>query len=122
MASVASTAEPVRMGVIRTWVTDSGPVPFVWVWPGDLLTSRLIGVMLLTIAVGAATSQTFEAGIATEQKIFAELDPEEAAAMRADLGLPRPRPLTRAPRSGAREGRPKVFWPPALTIAWASLC
>jgi hypothetical protein len=26
----------------------------IWVWPGDLLTSRLIAVMLLTIAVGAA--------------------------------------------------------------------
>jgi hypothetical protein len=25
----------------------------IWVWPGDLLTSRLIAVMLLTIAVGA---------------------------------------------------------------------
>jgi hypothetical protein len=25
----------------------------IWVWPGDLLTSRLIAVMLLTIALGA---------------------------------------------------------------------
>jgi hypothetical protein len=25
----------------------------IWVWPGDLLTGRLIAVMLLTIAVGA---------------------------------------------------------------------
>jgi hypothetical protein len=36
--------------------TDAGPWPFIWVWPGDLLTSRLIGVMLLAIAVGAAFS------------------------------------------------------------------
>jgi hypothetical protein len=41
---------------LALFVTDSGPLPFVWVWPGDLLTSRLIAVMLLTIAVGAATS------------------------------------------------------------------
>lgn len=32
--------------------TDSGPIPLIWVWPGDLLSSRLIGVMLLSIAVG----------------------------------------------------------------------
>jgi hypothetical protein len=40
---------------LALFVADSGPAPFVWVWPGDLLTSRLIGVMLLAIAVGAAT-------------------------------------------------------------------
>jgi hypothetical protein len=28
----------------------------IWAWPGDLLTSRLIAVMLLTIAVGALYS------------------------------------------------------------------
>jgi hypothetical protein len=39
-------------GLALFW-TDSGPVSWIWVWPGDLLTSRLIGVMLLTIAVGA---------------------------------------------------------------------
>lgn len=37
-------------------VTDSGPSDLIWVWPGDLLTSRLIGVMLLTIAVGSIYS------------------------------------------------------------------
>ena len=31
-----------------TWC-DKGPTKFVWAWPGDLLTSRLISVMLLTI-------------------------------------------------------------------------
>ena len=36
--------------------TDSGPSELIWVWPGDLLTSRLIGVMLLTIAAGAVYS------------------------------------------------------------------
>jgi hypothetical protein len=36
--------------------TDSGPIPLLWVWPGDLLTSRLIGVMLLAIAAGGAAS------------------------------------------------------------------
>lgn len=39
-------------------VTDNGPLSWIWVWPGDLLTSRLIGVMLLTIAVGAVYSQS----------------------------------------------------------------
>lgn len=37
-------------------ITDSGPSALIWVWPGDLLTSRLIGVMLLTIAAGAIYS------------------------------------------------------------------
>jgi hypothetical protein len=36
--------------------TDSGPSGLIWVWPGDLLSSRLIAVMLLTIAVGALYS------------------------------------------------------------------
>src|SRR5215208_447022 len=44
--------------VIASWglalfVTDNGPSGLIWVWPGDFLTSRLIAVMLLTIAVGA---------------------------------------------------------------------
>ena len=34
-------------------VTDSGPLRFIWAWSGDLLTSRLIAVMLLTITFGA---------------------------------------------------------------------
>ncbi len=37
-------------------VTDNGPSALIWAWPGDLLTSRLIGVMLLTIAAGALYS------------------------------------------------------------------
>ncbi len=41
---------------IALWLADRGPLPLVWVWPGDLLTSRLIAVMLLTIAVGALWS------------------------------------------------------------------
>ena len=38
---------------LALFVTDDGPSPLIWAWPGDLLTSRLIAVMLLTIAVGA---------------------------------------------------------------------
>lgn len=38
---------------IALFITDSGPINLIWVWPGDLLTSRLIGVMLLTIATAA---------------------------------------------------------------------
>ena len=38
---------------LALFVTDDGPSGLIWVWPGDLLTSRLIAVMLLTIALGA---------------------------------------------------------------------
>jgi hypothetical protein len=38
---------------VALFVTDAGPSPLIWVWPGDLLTSRLISVMLLAIAIGA---------------------------------------------------------------------
>lgn len=41
---------------IALFVSASGPVALVWVWPGDLLTSRLIAVMLLTIAATGAAS------------------------------------------------------------------
>jgi hypothetical protein len=41
---------------IALFVTDNGPINLLWVWPGDLLTSRLIAVMLLTIAVAALYS------------------------------------------------------------------
>lgn len=41
---------------LALFITDNGPSPLVWVWPGDLLTSRLIGVMLLTVATGALYS------------------------------------------------------------------
>jgi len=64
-------AEP-SSGAVRAWlsalvvltgvwglalfITDQGPSDLIWVWPGDLLSSRLIGVMLLTIAAGSAYS------------------------------------------------------------------
>jgi hypothetical protein len=64
-------AEP-SSGAVRAWlsalvlltglwglalfITDAGPSDLIWVWPGDLLSSRLIGVMLLTIAAGSAYS------------------------------------------------------------------
>ena len=38
---------------LALFITDNGPSGLIWAWPGDLLTSRLIAVMLLTIAVGA---------------------------------------------------------------------
>ena len=38
---------------LALFITDNGPSGFIWAWPGDLLTSRLIAVMLLTIAAGA---------------------------------------------------------------------
>jgi hypothetical protein len=42
---------------LALFITDHGPSPLVWVWPGDLLTSRLIGVMLLTIMASAVLSR-----------------------------------------------------------------
>jgi hypothetical protein len=41
---------------LALFASDSGPLPMIWVWPGDVLTSRLIGSMLVTIAAGAAYS------------------------------------------------------------------
>jgi hypothetical protein len=38
---------------LALFAADSGPAPQIWVWPGDLLTSRLIAVMLLALAAGA---------------------------------------------------------------------
>jgi hypothetical protein len=39
------------------FVTDDGFSRLIWVWPGDLLSSRLIGVMLLAIGAGALYSR-----------------------------------------------------------------
>jgi len=41
---------------LALFITDAGPSTLIWVWPGDLLTSRLISVMLLAIAAGAVYS------------------------------------------------------------------
>ncbi len=41
---------------VALFVTDTGPSALVWVWPGDLLTSRLIAVMPLTLAATALAS------------------------------------------------------------------
>src|SRR5918998_3201421 len=38
---------------LALFITDNGPSGLIWAWPGDLLTSRLIAVMLLTLAIGA---------------------------------------------------------------------
>ena len=35
---------------LALFLTDAGPATLIWVWPGDLLTSRLIAVMLWTQA------------------------------------------------------------------------
>jgi hypothetical protein len=42
------------------FITDNGPVAGVWVWPGDLLTSRLIAVMLLTVAAACFYSKRYD--------------------------------------------------------------
>lgn len=41
---------------LSLFFTDKGPSALIWVWPGDLLSSQLIGVMLLTIAAGSLYS------------------------------------------------------------------
>lgn len=41
---------------LALFVTDEGPSALIWVWPGDLLTSRLIAVMLWTLAAAAVYS------------------------------------------------------------------
>jgi hypothetical protein len=52
------TGQAIFMGVwgIALFLTDSGP-DLIWAWPGDLLTSRLIAVMLLTICAAAFYSR-----------------------------------------------------------------
>lgn len=44
-------------GITLVWgvallITANGPIPVIWAWPSDLLSSRLIGVMLLTLTAG----------------------------------------------------------------------
>lgn len=65
---LASTVIWVWLGVVAAitvvwgmaiFATDHGPSSLVWVWPGDALSSRLIGVMLLTIAAGSAYSMRY---------------------------------------------------------------
>jgi hypothetical protein len=41
---------------VALFLTDDGFSDDIWVWPGDQLTSELIGVMLLTVAAGSAWS------------------------------------------------------------------
>jgi hypothetical protein len=47
---------------LALFATDNGPSALIWVWPGDLLSSRLIGVMLLAIAVGSIYSLRYADG------------------------------------------------------------
>jgi hypothetical protein len=59
LASGLITAWLVLVGLLSggwglaLFATDAGPSTLIWVWPGDLLTSRLIAVMLLAIATVA---------------------------------------------------------------------
>lgn len=41
---------------LAIFITHQGPSPLIWLWPQDLLASRLIGVMLLTLTVAALYS------------------------------------------------------------------
>lgn len=42
---------------LALFATDQGGSPLIWVWPGDLLSSRLIAVMLWTIATSAVVAR-----------------------------------------------------------------
>jgi hypothetical protein len=50
LVAVAVVMAPWAVALLAT---DKGVSDAIWIWPGDLLTTRLIAVMLLTIAVGA---------------------------------------------------------------------
>ena len=65
--SILPPAQPIRLWLmivalvtalwgVALFVTDSGPINLIWVWPGDLLSSRLIAVMLLTVTTAALYS------------------------------------------------------------------
>ncbi|MCC6615786.1 MAG: hypothetical protein IT320_20110 [Anaerolineae bacterium] len=70
-AETAADRQPTSP-IVRTWlwivalitlvwgaalmIADTGPITAMWPWPGDLLTSRLIGTMLLTLAAASAYS------------------------------------------------------------------
>ncbi|MFN8421943.1 MAG: hypothetical protein U0470_00645 [Anaerolineae bacterium] len=46
---------------LALFATDDGGIVWLWLWPGDLLTSRLIAVMLLTVAAGAVLGRAHAA-------------------------------------------------------------
>ena len=61
VASVAhgwllATAILTALWGLALFLTDEGPSSLIWVWPGDLLTSRLIAVMLWTLSAAAIYS------------------------------------------------------------------
>ena len=51
-----ATAVLTALWGLALFLTDAGPANLIWVWPGDLLTSRLIAVMLWTLTVTAVYS------------------------------------------------------------------
>ncbi|MBE7528910.1 MAG: hypothetical protein HND44_20235 [Chloroflexi bacterium] len=51
-----STAVLTFLWGLALFLTDAGLSTLVWVWPGDLFTSRLIAVMLWTLAAAAVYS------------------------------------------------------------------
>lgn len=50
---LGGTAVLMALWGLALFLTDAGPATLIWVWPGDLLTSRLIAVMLWTLATAA---------------------------------------------------------------------
>ena len=75
---------------LALFVTDNGPIPGVWAWAGDLLTSRLIAVMLLTLAAAALFSQNYRdtARITLRAALLYSLGLAIASAWNRLAGLP----------------------------------
>ena len=73
MKPILPDEDPGTHSVVETWLwavglmtglwgaalfaIDNGPLKQIWIWPGDPLTTRLIGSMLITIAWGALFSR-----------------------------------------------------------------
>jgi hypothetical protein len=72
------------------FVTDDGFSRLIWVWPGDLLSSRLIGVMLLAIGAGALFSRRSVAAASTMLATIATYGLLVAAANLWNLTLDAP--------------------------------
>jgi hypothetical protein len=75
---------------LALFLTDDGPSTLIWVWPGDLLTSRLIAVMLWAIAAGALYAMRYRdtASIMLTAMMVYGVGVALATGWNAFLGLP----------------------------------
>jgi len=73
-------------------IADDGPTRLIWAWPGDLLSSRLIAVMLLTIGVlGIVSARTAHRALPVlAMNVTYGVGVVAAGGMNAWLGRPAP--------------------------------